>query len=396
MILWALFWLSLFSGSSLAYSKSLSNQNASLVSVYARLSQLGSKTLLNGLESDDYQVIEDALTRPNITLFLPNDSAIQSAVATGTLNFTQVNATIPQILRHTLSTPYNSNFLLRGRQYFYSDDSTHLPLVIGSSQQDNSNSTLLQVSSGITTADVIVKDIQCSNGIIHLIDHFLQPPMATLSTIETLPELETHELLMKSLNLTTVVSGPNKTVLAPINEAWAEANSSTMPYGTLVHNLKFQVLEGIYLSTSLFSSVPDTTVTLNTMRRDSSLTFERSANNELLVIGKNREDIARVVRADVITTEGVVHLVDKVLSADFDGASKVNSQTGGNDQSGSRGGGGSTLAAAPVDDPSNIPPADILDSYGSIGTSIHHRSPNLIAFITSCIIYVVLSGLAPL
>ncbi|KAI9275682.1 FAS1 domain-containing protein [Phascolomyces articulosus] len=371
MIHWSLlFYLSILLSGSLAYSSKPTPPNEQL-SVWARLSTIGSKTLLKGLESNDYQVIEDALTQPNITFLLPRDSVLQSAISTGTLNFTRVNETIPQLLRHILPGTYPANSLLNGRQYILTNDSTHLPLAIGPRQQtnnnnnnDNDNDTLLQIDSGVVTANVIIRDIHCSNGIIHLIDQFLIPPMETLSTIETIPELETHEQLMKSLNLTSVVSGPNKTVLAPNDAAWAAANSSTMPYGTLVHNLKYQVIVGIYLSTSLFTSSPDMTITLNTQRRDSSLRFQRAPDNpdQLLVIGKSNSDVARVIRSDIITTQGVVHIVDKVLSAD-DGILYTSGASDSPNDASSDGGG--PLAGVPANNPSDMP-QDAFESRGII------------------------------
>lgn len=129
-----------------------------------------------------------------------------------------------------------------------------------------------------------------------------------------MPELEHHELLIKSLNLTDVIAGPNKTVLAPVNNAWDSANSSTMPYGVLVHNLKYQVIDGIYLQNTLFG--PSGPVSLPTNNRNFTVTFQKSDNNELLVVGMAPTDVARVVRTDIVTTEGVIYLIDKVLSAD--------------------------------------------------------------------------------
>lgn len=149
---------------------------------------------------------------------------------------------------------------------------------------------------------------------IHIVDEFLGAPMPTLATVEGTPELEHHELLIKSLNLTDVVAGPNKTVLAPINDAWDIANSSAMPYGVLVHNLKYQVIDGIYLQNTLFSSTDP--VSLPTNNRNFTITFHKTGNNELLVVGMTPRDVARVVRADVITTEGVIYIIDKVLPAD--------------------------------------------------------------------------------
>lgn len=247
-------------------------------------------------------------------------------------------------------------------------------------------------------------------GIIHMIDQFLQLPKSTMDTIESLSELETHELLMKSLNLTTVVSGPNKTIFAPISQAWADANSTSMPYGTLVHNLKFQVVDGVYLQQSLYDpSNPNSSIVLPTNRHDASLTFQMSATGEMLVIGKSITDVAHIIRSDIITTEGVIHLVDKVLSADLKETSSSSSIGSSSSSSGSPvgssyGGGGDNVAASPPrpdtlappggdmqnnmpasgDTPSSMQPADTLSfssspSHFDTITLLPALSPPLIA-----------------
>lgn len=136
-----------------------------------------------------------------------------------------------------------------------------------------------------------------------------------MTTIEELPQLENHELVLRTLNLTSIVTGSNKTVLAPTNQAWIDANYTAMPYGTLVHDLKYQVIDGVYLRNALFPG-NERSITLETTSRDRALTFRESPDNQLLVIGGSADDVAHVVQADVITTEGVIHIIDKVLSAD--------------------------------------------------------------------------------
>ena len=233
-----------------------------------------------------------------------------------------------------------------------------------------------------------------------MIDQFLQLPKTTMDSIESLSQLETHEQLMKSLNLTTVVSGPNKTIFAPISQAWVDANSSSMPYGTLVHNLKYQVVDGVFLQKSLYDpSNPNSSIVLPTNRHDSSLTFQMSSTGEMIVIGKSITDIAHIIRSDIITTEGVIHLVDKVLSADLKETSGTSdgSISKGSTSSGSN---GDNIAASPPkpdtlspgdmrmppsgDTPSTMQPADTLSfssspsSFDTI-TLLSALSPPLIA-----------------
>lgn len=357
-------------------------------------------------------MIETTLNQPNITFFLPNQAAFATALGNGVLNFTNINTTISQIQRHIITHQiYTTDSLLHGHQYITPNDSStaHLPLVVGPSLHNNS---ILQVTSGIITANVISNSIQCSNGkqsffslskdgnssslalflthtrtrrqigIIHMIDQFLQQPKSTMDTIESLSQLETHELLMKSLNLTTVVSGPNKTIFAPISQAWADANSTSMPYGTLVHNLKYQVVDGVYLQQSLYDpSNPNSSIVLPTNRHDASLTFQMSNTGEMLVIGKSITDVAHIIRSDIITTEGVIHMVDKVLSADLKETSgsttSISSDGSGSRSPGSSSYGGDNVAASPPkpdtlqpmpasgDTPSSMQPADSTLSFSS-------------------------------
>lgn len=230
-----------------------------------------------------------------------------------------------------------------------------------------------------------------------MIDQFLQEPKSTMDTIESLSQLETHEQLMKSLNLTTVVSGPNKTIFAPISQAWIDANSTSMPYGTLVHNLKYQVVDGVYLQQSLYDvNNPNSTIVLPTNRRDASLTFQLSSTGDMLVIGKAMTDVAHIIQSDIITTEGVIHLVDKVLSADL---KETSSTSDGSNSSGSTSNNDNNVASSPPKpdtlspgemhmpdsgDTPSLQPADTLSFSSSLSsfdtiTLLSALSPPLIA-----------------
>ncbi|KAI9319325.1 FAS1 domain-containing protein [Dichotomocladium elegans] len=345
----------------------------SIPSVWAYVSQTGSKTLVAGSLSDPGRTLAIALAQPNITFFLPTESAIAMAVNNSILNFANPNTTRTQLLRHLVLQEHDFNSLLRAHQYLHSNDSStaHLPLVVGPSPLNQSN---VQISSGISTANIL-SSIRCSNGFVHLIDHFLTPPLTTLESIEHIHDLETYASLMRSLNLTTVVSGPNKTVLAPINQAWeAATNSSTMPYGALVHSLKYQVIEGVYRLDALFH--PDgaaQNVSLLTMRRDSYLHFERSpSTGELLVVGKQPSDVARIVRSDVITSEGVIHLVDRVLPADRDKSPPADGEGGKGGRTGA-----TQAAATPATAAAST---DIINAQSSDQTSASSKTriPNTI------------------
>lgn len=107
--------------------------------------------------------IETALEQPNITFFLPSEAATTTALNNSVLNFTHINATVSQLLRHIVPETYTSQSLLQKHAYLTTVDplTKSLPLVVGPQAGNQSN---LQVASGIITANAIVKDTRCSNG----------------------------------------------------------------------------------------------------------------------------------------------------------------------------------------------------------------------------------------
>lgn len=138
-------------------------------------------------------------------------------------------------------------------------------------------------------------------GIIHVVDTLLEPPRDPLSTISLLAETEIMEGLLKSLNISDTISGQNKTILAPTNAAWNAANGAQLPFGTLIHNLKYMVLDGIALS----DQWPGHFIS---NYKQAPVTIDQS--------GSINEGQAAVVIRNVLTTEGVIHVIDKVLSTD--------------------------------------------------------------------------------
>jgi hypothetical protein len=135
-------------------------------------------------------------------------------------------------------------------------------------------------------------------------DQFLQPAETPLTTISILPETEYLEGLLKSLNISDTLNGINKTILAPINEAWP---TSIIPFGTLVHNLKYLVIDGVYTSDQLIEGV-----SLPSDYKKLKIQFGLNGTKALMVNGNQ----AQVVKTDILTTNGVIHLIDQVLNAD--------------------------------------------------------------------------------
>lgn len=140
-----------------------------------------------------------------------------------------------------------------------------------------------------------------------MVDNFLQPAETPLNTISDLEELEYMEGLLKSLNVSDTISGTNKTLLAPTNEAWIAANGSTLPFGTLIHNLKYLVIDGVYTSDMFLTGEP---IIYTSDYRRTPIVIQLQ-QDKLLVNGA-----ASIVKTDILTSSGIIHLIDTVISAD--------------------------------------------------------------------------------
>lgn len=149
---------------------------------------------------------------------------------------------------------------------------------------------------------------------ILFIDNFLQPAETPLTTISNLPETEYMEGLLKSLNVSDTISRINTTVLVPINEAWEHVNGSSIPFGTLVHNLKYSVLDGLYTLDKIIGLLDSSTsksAAIATDYKKDFVHFQLDNRSNLIMNGNTF-----FVKTDILTSTGVVHLIDHVLLAD--------------------------------------------------------------------------------
>lgn len=230
------------------------------------------------------------------------------------------------------------SFLSQGRQFYTTLQPTLLPqpkISIGPLSVNFEPSTdKVELFSGLTKARISGTEILCSNGkinpffrifrkkkqtlnsifigIIQQIDQLLQPAQPPLTTISIMDETEYMEGLLKSLNVSDVISGQNKTILAPISEAWKRAKGTSIPFGTLVQTLKYLVIDGVYTTDNIVSSMRNSNSTvLKSDLKQASVNFTLNAEKKLVVNGK-----AMVVQSDILTTTGIIHLIDDVFSLD--------------------------------------------------------------------------------
>ena len=164
----------------------------------------------------------------------------------------------------------------------------------------------------INDAQVIVADIIADNGVVHVIDAVLIPTEPTPTTVfDIIANSDVHNtleagLIAAGLNVDLTEGGPF-TVFAPTDAAFDALPAGVLdalladPSGELTSILLYHVLSGTVLSTDLSDGQTATTL----LGEDITVTINGS--------GVFIND-AQVIIADLVADNGVVHVIDAILT----------------------------------------------------------------------------------
>jgi transforming growth factor-beta-induced protein len=221
-----------------------------------------------------------------LTVFAPTDAAFTAALAAlgKTLDTLTADELKPILTYHVLSGAVRSTDLKAGPVKTVSGFSAFVSTTGGAK---------------INGVSVVTADIAAKNGVIHVIDKVLLPPnlvqAATLAgDFSTLIGAVTSAGLAETLSK----ADANLTVFAPDNAAFAKL--SAVPSGDALKNvLLYHVVSGKVLSTDLKAGMVPTLLT------GKSVTVDLSAGVRI--------NASKVVAADIVTTNGVIHVIDTVL-----------------------------------------------------------------------------------
>lgn len=269
---------------------------------------LAQNTVVNVIvDSPDHNTLETAVIAADLvetlngpgpfTVFAPTDSAFNNlpdGVLDALLNDPQ-GALTDVLLYHVLGAQVLSTDLTDGQtaEALNGDDIT---VTI------DSNGVRIN-DAFVTTADIVT-----DNGVVHVIDAVLIPPVTTVvDVIVNSPDHDTLEAAVIAANLAETLSGDGPfTVFAPTDDAFAALPDGTIeallgdPQGALTDILLYHVLGAQVLSTDLVDG--QTAMTLNGDELTVSIT------NDGVFINN-----AQVTVADITTDNGVVHVIDAVL-----------------------------------------------------------------------------------
>jgi uncharacterized surface protein with fasciclin (FAS1) repeats len=246
--------------------------------------------------------LADDLSGPGpFTVFAPTDAAF-AALPSGTIEtlLTDPTGTLAQILLyHVVSGQALSTDLTDGQT---------ITTLLG----EDITVTIGMNGVMINNATVVVADITATNGVVHVIDAVLLPPapQPTTTVVDVIVNSDVHNTLEAAVvaaGLVETLSGTGPfTVFAPTDAAFAALPAGTVetlladPTGTLTQILLYHVVGAQALSTDLTNG--QTVVTLQ---------------GQAVTVTINAEGVfinnAQVTVADIVTDNGVIHVIDAVL-----------------------------------------------------------------------------------
>jgi len=168
----------------------------------------------------------------------------------------------------------------------------------------------------INNAEVIVMDVKASNGVIHVIDTVLSPPViepSALNIVETIVEKNTYNILNDALVATGVadtLSNTDRTftLLAPTDEAF-----SKLPDGRLE---SLMADTDLLKNMLLYHVIEDEAVDATTAMSLSGQTKNMANGAEVamyLIQGQLKFNSAAVTSTDLSASNGIIHTLDSVL-----------------------------------------------------------------------------------
>ena len=230
------------------------------------------------------------------TVFAPTDQAFSNAgIDLADFDTPEENETLADILLyHVVSGSVPSNAVTDGM----------LATMV------NGDKVRFSVNAGtvsIGTATVTTPDVQASNGIIHVIDEVLMPPLDIPTIAQDTGIHNTLVTAVQQADLLPTLTGVGPfTLFAPTDQAFAEAGIDLLSLDTPEGKL---ILEDILLYHVIADEVPSTDLedcTTSLAANGQPLGF--TLQNGVMV------NDANVTMADVVANNGLIHVIDKVLT----------------------------------------------------------------------------------
>jgi uncharacterized surface protein with fasciclin (FAS1) repeats len=259
------------------------------------------------VDSPDHETLETAVIAADLagtlsgdgpfTLFAPTDDAF-AALPAGALDALLADPTgalADVLLYHAVAGQALSTDLMDGDM---------IETILG----DDVEVSIVDGDVFINGAQVIVADILAENGVVHVIDAVLLPPVTVVDIIVDSPDHETLETAVIAADLVGALSGDGPfTVFAPTDDAFAALPAGVLdalladPTGALADVLLYHVVGANALAGDLNDG-------------DALATLLGPDVNVSIMDGTVMINGAAVVVQDLVADNGVVHVIDAVLT----------------------------------------------------------------------------------
>ncbi|KAM0267470.1 hypothetical protein ACHAQH_010104 [Verticillium albo-atrum] len=274
----------------------------------ALASQNDTLSALSGLLAGQPDLVEALSGLTNITILAPSNDALNTLLSDTTVaqQVTSDPSIVAAILQyHVLNGTYRAadvpdsavfiQSLLSNETYEQVSGSQ----VVGAEAEDDS---VVFYSALKTESTVTQADLEFAGGVIHIIDRVLAIPANVADTATAANLTSLVEAVTKANLAETLTQAESITVFAPNNEAFAALGSlDDISEEDLAAVLQYHVIAG----TVAYSS----TLSEGSVETLSGETVDISIRDGNVYVND-----AQVVLADVLISNGVVHVIDSVLT----------------------------------------------------------------------------------
>jgi uncharacterized surface protein with fasciclin (FAS1) repeats len=231
------------------------------------------------------------------TVFAPSDAAFTKAGITS-LDALTADALKPILLYHVLGAKVLAGGIAKGQTEVGTAGGPKMYIT------NNANGVFINGNTKVVTTDVAA-----SNGVIHVLDNVLTDiPSKTIAGIATDDKrFSTLLSLVKTAGLAETLSGGTYTVFAPTNDAFTELFKTVDPAKLSVADIKNILLYHV-VAARVFS--PELSNGEVAMANGGKVTIDLTSG--VSVKGKSSA-ASKVIIANVMATNGVIHAIDKVL-----------------------------------------------------------------------------------
>jgi uncharacterized surface protein with fasciclin (FAS1) repeats len=260
-------------------------------------------------------VDELSAANANVTLLAPTNDAF--GLLANQLGFSSISAMVDALPASTLESILLYHVLpgrLTGPDLLAGGPSQNTSLV----QDATTLALALNTTSGIRLTDSIgrigvvgLTDVPNDNGVFHVVDRVLLPPglLTVLQTVRTDPERFQSLIDRVNPTLTTALNDATAsyTLFAPVNDAFEAAQTVLQPLAPnqVEAALRYHVLGTRVLSSQITFGTP-----LATLLAGQTVTIIAGSPPQ---IDDTTDTNANITSVDIVASNGVVHVIDKVL-----------------------------------------------------------------------------------